>query len=86
MSGTVSRIRPQDPPAPQYAFGYVESPRSGNEINGLGERKRRQATAVFHNAGDAQLDWQALDDFFGLINPWRVVRQGGRQCLAVAQA
>lgn len=74
MSVSAARIRPQDPPPPEYAFGYRDPPRSGNEINGFGERKFRAATAVFHNAGNAQLEWQALDDFFGLINPWRVVR------------
>lgn len=74
MDPGLVRIRPKDPPPPEYAFGYVDSPRSGNAINGLGEREWRPATAVFHNAGNAQLEWQALDDFFGLINPWRVVR------------
>ncbi|MDE0453763.1 MAG: 4Fe-4S dicluster domain-containing protein [Gammaproteobacteria bacterium] len=74
MSLVNGRIRPRDPPPPEYAFGYLKPPRSGNEINGLGEREFRRATAVFHNAGNAQLEWQALDDFFGLINPWGVVR------------
>ena len=74
MEPAPGRIRPKDPPPPEYSFGYREPPRSGNEINGLGEREFRRATAVFHNAGDAQLEWQALDDFFGLINPWSVVR------------
>ncbi|MXW20799.1 MAG: hypothetical protein F4Z95_08355, partial [Gammaproteobacteria bacterium] len=70
MSLANGRIRPSNPPPPEYAFGYLRPPRSGNEINGLDEREFRQATAVFHNAGNAQLEWQALDDFFGLINPW----------------
>ncbi len=70
----MTRIRPDDPPAPEYAFGYRQPPRSGNEINGLGETQPRPARAVFHSAGDARLEWQALDDFFGLINPWPVVR------------
>ena len=29
-------VRPHDPPAPTYAFGYRNAPISGNEINGLG--------------------------------------------------
>ena len=74
MSEAVQRIKPKDPPPPEYAFAYRDPPRSGNEINGLGEREWRPATAVFHNAGNAQLEWQALDDFFGSINPWSVVR------------
>jgi Pyruvate/2-oxoacid:ferredoxin oxidoreductase delta subunit len=49
-------------------------PRSGNEINRLGDPQRQQAQHVFHSAGDVRLDWQALDDFFGLISSWRVLR------------
>lgn len=67
------RVRLTDVPAAEYAFGYRVSPRSGNEINGLGDPKRRQARHVFHSAGNVRLDWQALDDFFGLISSWRVL-------------
>jgi NAD-dependent dihydropyrimidine dehydrogenase PreA subunit len=67
-------MRPLDPPAPTYAFGYRRAPRSGNAINGLGETEARRARYVFHNAGSEPLAWQALDDFFSLINPWGVVR------------
>ena len=69
-----ARIRPAEPPPPEYAFGYRRPPRSGNEINGLGEAERRQARHVFHSAGGPPLDWQALDDFFGMISPWSVLR------------
>ncbi|MDJ0928746.1 MAG: 4Fe-4S dicluster domain-containing protein [Gammaproteobacteria bacterium] len=68
------RIKPENPPPPEYAFGYRHPPRSGNEINGLGESTRRQPRHVFHSAGGPPLDWQALDDFFGLISPWSVLR------------
>ena len=71
---TAKRITPLDPPPPTYAFGYRHPPRSGNEINGLGEAETRRATHVFHNAGDSPLEWQALDDFFGTISPWPVLR------------
>jgi NAD-dependent dihydropyrimidine dehydrogenase PreA subunit len=67
-------VRLTDVPAPEYAFGYRVPPRSGNEINGLGNPRRQQAQHVFHSAGDVRLDWQALDDFFGLISSWRVLR------------
>ena len=67
-------MRLTDVPAPEYAFGYRVPPRSGNEINGLGDPKQQQARHVFHSAGDVRLDWQALDDFFGLISSWRVLR------------
>ena len=65
-------MRPQQPPTPEYAFGYRRPPRSGNEINGLGVADKVRATPVFHRHGEAT-DWQALDDFFSFINPWSVV-------------
>jgi epoxyqueuosine reductase len=68
------RIKPENPPPPNYHFGYHHQPRSGNEINGLNETAFRRARHVFHNAGSAPLDWQALDDFFGLSAPWSMVR------------
>jgi len=71
---TAKRIRPLDPPEPTYGFGYRHPPRSGNEINGLGETKYRRPTHVFHNAGAEPLEWQALDDFFGTVSPWAVLR------------
>lgn len=67
-------MRPENPPGPEYAFGYRRKPRSGNIINGLGEREPRQARHVFHDATGERLDWEALDGFFSYINPWRVVR------------
>ena len=67
-------MRPHDPPPPTYAFGYLSPPRSGNAINGLGKPQRRRARPVFHSSGGAPLEWKALDDFFSVINPWRVLR------------
>ena len=65
----------RDVPRAEYAFGYRVPPRSGNEINGHGERKPRRATQVFHNADSTRpIDWQGLDDFFMCVNPWQVVR------------
>ncbi len=68
-------LKLRNPPAATYAFGYRAPPRSGNEINGLGEAERTRARHVFHSASDEPLAWQALDDFFSLTNPWRVVLQ-----------
>ncbi len=65
-------MRPHAPPPAEYAFGYREKPRSGNEINGFGLAEKVRATPVFHRHGEAT-DWQALDDFFSFINPWSVV-------------
>ncbi len=65
----------RDVPPAEYAFGYRVPPRSGNEINGHGEREPRRATQVFHNADATKpIDWQGLDDFFMCVNPWQVVR------------
>ncbi len=67
-------MRPSAPPPPRYAFGYREPPVSGNAINGLGEKHRSRARQVFHSSSGEPLAWKALDDFFSVINPWRVVR------------
>jgi epoxyqueuosine reductase QueG len=67
-------MRPEAPPSASYAFGYLKPPVSGNAINGLGERDRSRARKVFHSSGGEPLAWKALDDFFSVINPWRVVR------------
>ncbi len=67
-------MRPHEPPTAHYSFGYRSSPRSGNEINGLGVTEKVRATPVFHSSGGDPLEWQALDEFFSVINPWGVVR------------
>jgi hypothetical protein len=67
-------MRPASPPPPTYAFGYRAPPESGNAINGLGQAHRSRARQVFHASGGEPLAWKALDDFFSLINPWRVVK------------
>lgn len=54
-------------------FAYRQPPRSGNEINGLGESGFRQASHVFHNDGDDALPWDGLDGLFAYVNDWRVV-------------
>lgn len=70
----VTNIKPNQPPSLTYAFGFKQRPRSGNEINGLDKTEKNQARQVFHNAGDEPIEWQALDDFFSLINPWSIAR------------
>lgn len=67
-------MKPDHPPDASYAFGYRKPPVSGNVVNGHGERVRRRATPVFHNGTGEKIPWQALDDFFSMINPWSVVR------------
>ena len=68
------RMKLYDTPSTEYAFGYHEAPRSGNGINGHGEKTKRRASHVFHNATGEKLAWRALDDFFSYINDWEVVR------------
>lgn len=67
-------MKPLDPPPPVYAFGYRSPPVSGNTINGLDEKEKTRARQVFHSSSGEPLAWKALDDFFSIINPWRVVR------------
>jgi NAD-dependent dihydropyrimidine dehydrogenase PreA subunit len=67
-------MRPDSPPPPLYAFGYLSPPVSGNVINGLGQPEKTRARQVFHSSSGEPLAWKALDDFFSIINPWRVVR------------
>ncbi len=67
-------MRPYEPPLASYSFGYRSLPRSGNEINGLGVAEKVRATPVFHSSGGEPLEWQSLDEFFSVINPWGVVR------------
>ena len=71
---TNDRIKPENPPPPSYSFAYRSPPRSGNEINGHNDPEVRRARRVFHSSGNHRLEWQALDDFFGLISPWSVLR------------
>lgn len=65
---------PSPPPPPSYDFGYRRPPRSGNPINGLGERAPRRPEHVFHSSFGSPLEWAAMDHFFTLINAWGVVR------------
>ena len=67
-------VKPNNPPDTTYAFGYRKPPVSGNRVNGHGEEVFRRATPVFHNGTGETIPWQALDDFFSMINPWSVVR------------
>ena len=63
-----------DTPPPTYDFGYRQLPQSGNEINGLGETERRRARPVFHDATGCTLAWSKLDNFFGYICRWGIVK------------
>jgi len=66
-------VKLPSPPPPTYDFAYRRPPRSGNAINGLGERQVRRAEHVFHSSSGAPLEWAAMDHLFTLINAWGVV-------------
>jgi epoxyqueuosine reductase len=68
----VTRRVSRDFPSPELPFRYRSQPRSGNEINGLGEPAFRRAVQVFHGSGARELEWRKLELFFALINPFRV--------------
>ena len=65
-------MRPYSPSPATYSFGYRRLPPSGNGINGLHEPDKRRAKIVFHSDGDV-IEWLALDRFFSLINPLKVI-------------
>ena len=75
-------MRPKDPPPATYPFIYRDPPRSGNVVNGLGEREKSLGRPVFHSTGRGggrqPLDWAALDLLFNLLSSpgcfWQVVR------------
>ena len=62
----------RDFPSPDPGFHYRHQPRSGNDINGLGESEPRRAVQVFHGSGARELEWRKMELFFALINPFRV--------------
>ena len=68
MSRRVSRKFP----SPNLPFEYREQPRSGNDINGLGQAAFSRAVQIFHGSGARELEWRKLELFFALINPFRV--------------
>ena len=59
-------------PSPELPFKYREKPRSGNDINGLGQPTFSRALQIFHGSGARELEWRKLERFFALINPFRV--------------
>lgn len=61
-------------PPPTYAFKYEAPPPSGNGINGLGEKKWRRARELFHGSGARPLEWEALQSFFGMVIPFKLLR------------
>ncbi len=67
-------LRDYDIPPPVYGFKYENPPPSGNGINGLGETEWRQARELFHGSGARPLEWEALQSFFGMVIPFKLLR------------
>ena len=59
-------------PGPVCHFKYRSKPKSGNEINGLGETAERQPVQIFHSSGFRKVEWQALELFFLMTMPFRL--------------
>ena len=68
------KLKPQ-PPA-ESVFVYRDAPRSGNEINGLGETSLRRASYVFHsNFKTGPLPWDVMQSYFRYSYPgWMLPR------------
>lgn len=62
----------RDFPSAQLPFRYRQPPLSGNTINGLGQTEKTRAVQIFHGSGARELEWNKLELFFALINPFRV--------------
>ena len=70
-------MRPTSPPPPEAVAVYADSPRSGNDINGLGASDFFKPQHVFHsNPGYYGMhDWHLMNAFFRLMASWRAIPQ-----------
>ena len=69
-------MRPKDPPAPEYDFAYVNPPRSGNEINGVGVPEKILPRKIAPDDFTiADYDYKALFDFFFMTMQWPTFRE-----------
>jgi epoxyqueuosine reductase len=66
-------LKAHEIPPPTYGFAYRDPPPSGNGINGLGETEWRRARELFHGSGARPLEWEALQSFFGMVVPLRLL-------------
>ena len=63
-------------PDPVCHFKYRSKPKSGNEINGLGETVKRRPVQIFHSSGFRKVEWHALELFFLMTMPLRLFIKG----------
>ena len=73
-------------PEAVYHYGYADTPRSGNDINGLGITERVRAVQIFHGSGFRKLEWEAMEMFFLMTMPFRLFIRGMRSRLLLRKA
>jgi reductive dehalogenase len=68
-------VKPVNPPPVEHNYAYVESPRSGNDINGLGSTEKFRPKKIAPDDFTIEdYDYKALWDFFFMTLPWSVFR------------
>ncbi len=69
-------MRPLNPPPPEYGFTYLNPPRSGNEINGVGVKEKIPPKKIAPDDFTIQdYDYKALFDFFFMTMPWSIFKE-----------
>ena len=69
-------MRPKQPPAPEYGYAYVNPPRSGNEINGLGVPEQFPPGKIAPDDFTIEdYDYKDLFDFFFMTMSWPVFKE-----------
>ena len=69
-------MRPKDPPAPEYDYAYVNPPRSGNEVNGLGVPEKIPPKKIAPDDFFIEdYDYKDLFDFFFMTMSWPVFKE-----------
>ena len=69
-------MRPKQPPVPEYGFAYLNPPRSGNEVNGVGVLEKIPPRKIAPDDFTIQdYDYKALFDFFFMTMPWSIFKE-----------
>ena len=69
-------MRPLNPPPPVYGFTYLNPPRSGNEINGVGVKEKVPPKKIAPDDFTIKdYDYKALFDFFFMTMQWSIFKE-----------
>lgn len=68
-------MRPKNPSPATYNFGYARPPRSGNEINGLGNNNIVKPIKIGPDDFMEDYEYKSLFDFFFMTLPWPVFKE-----------